>query len=56
MELAVVFVGVVARLDRRQNLTVRRRTSDSVFFERFDQRRFGVSPRRLSEVLLRLEI
>src|SRR5207253_10179192 len=52
-ELPVVFVGVVAGLDRGEDLAVRRRTSAAVFLQRLDQRRLGVPRRRLREVLLR---
>ena len=42
-----------ARLQRRDGRRIGARTTDSLLFQRFHQRRFGIAGRRLREVLLR---
>ncbi len=51
-EAALILVHVFAFDDRRNNRGVRGRTADTFFFEFLHERRFGVSRRRLGEVLL----
>ena len=51
LEFALVFGDVLSILDRGQNRRVCRWTSDAFLLERFHERGFGVSRRRLGEVL-----
>src|SRR5688500_20254318 len=52
MKTALHLLDVLAFLNRRHDGRVSRRPADAVFFERFDERRFRVTRRRLREMLL----
>src|SRR6185295_9980547 len=54
-EPAIVHVDVLAILERRDDGGVGGRATDAVFFQRLDQRGFGVTRWRLGEVLVALD-
>ena len=54
-EFPAEFLHILPLLNRAEDGRVRRRTSDTAFFQFFHQRGFVVARRRLGEVLLRLD-
>ena len=53
MVTARLTIHITALFNRRENRRIRRRSADAVFFHCADERRVGVTRRRLGEVLLR---
>src|ERR1700742_2284903 len=55
MKTALELFDVLALLNRRHDRRISRRAADAFFFECFHERRFGVTRRRLGEMLLWIE-